>query len=1175
MVYIKRLELRGFKSFGPQKTVITLDKGFTAVTGPNGSGKSNIMDAIRFVLGEFSIRSLRASKASEVIFDGAPNIEKSKSARVSMQLDNADRHVPVETDTVTISREVRRSGQSIYRMNGKRIQRSKLVSMLSLAGISSAGHNMVLQGTVTKLADITPQDRRRIIEELVGIAQYNANKAKAQEQLQEADINLKIASAKIDEVQNRLESLEKERNDALRYAFIQKEIETLQVATLSKKFSELNSEFLGLKSGLDGKIVEVEKIKETLAQLQLKRKTVESQRRIFDEKIADRDRAAFIGIQKKIGDLNAQTAASNAEMEAMATNLSRLTNIRKEYLQHLETLESSVQKSNVDLERLRRECTEVELSLRGKEDAHKNVVLKLDEIKQSLSSRASKIKEVDNELEGLRKKATAINNQLINSSYKLKILTEIVGVFEERRKVFDGALKEFVNALNDLKGLKQEEQEKLSSLLHVLNSNSMRRDYAEKGLDRAEIVIHEARALLIEYVAKKDFAEKIHTNDGVLSKVEEVSRMGIIEGLFGRFRDLIKVDLKYEKAIYAASAGWFDALVVRDLETALRCIDFLEKTKIGRIKIIPVKWVSGVKALEVPDIDGVVGLASRFVKCDDRYAPAVDFVFGTTLIADDGKAALSASKAGYRAVDLSGKLYEPHGGIEGGSNVQSVVFSALPSEDAIERLSKSVSALELELDQRKSAIKAFEDNANRFKVEAAQRSCCVDKIDGEINIINQNVSCISNNVKILSENIKKFLADIEREKGLESALKTKKSLVEKSLSQLTSQKKSLGLGRFSSSIRRYEGEEAELNEEIISLKNKLAETRNAALLIESNLSKVLKPEFDKTGIRIKNLEIQISALKEKTAKLRSVLSSSSEGLLKLERSRDAVAKNLASIKYKRRKFEVRLDKLDARLKKVNSIYESKLDDLQKIRLEMQRRDTELGHLRKELSQLGYDRPVSFKESELRDVENRLSKARSELEKMGFINQLAVEGYDIQKNNYKSLSIRRNQLEREKRSILQFIEDIEREKREVFMNSYNQINLHFKSFFSKLTGGGAGSLEIQKTEDPFSGGVDIFIQFPGRLPRLVSGASGGERSVAATSFIFAIQSLFPAPFYIFDEIDMHLDPYNAEKLADLIAKQAEKSQFLVMTLKDVIIKRATRVSGVYNQGGVSKIVSIKI
>jgi len=1175
MVYIKRLEIRGFKSFGPKKTIVTFDRGFTAITGPNGSGKSNIMDAIRFVLGESSIRSLRAGKSSEVIFDGAQSMEKPKSARVSMRLDNSDRRIPIDTDTVTVSRDVRMNGQSIYRVNGKQIQRSKHVSMLSLASASFSGHNIILQGAVTKLADITPYERRGMIEELVGIAQYDANKVKALEQLQEADINLKVASAKIDEIQNRLESLEKERNDALRCAFIQKEIEMLQVATLSKRFSELSRELSRLKSRLSDEIAEVEKIKGIWAQIQLERKAVESQRRMFDEEIADRDSAEFIEIQKKIGDLSAEIAGSKAEMEAATTNLSRLASIRDEYSQRLESLEKVVQKSEADLEKLRQKCANIELALMEKEDARKSVVLKLEEMKQSISSRASQVRDIDDGIEDLHEKITRINNRLINSSEKIKVLSEITAVFEGRRKVFEAALGSFVNALDALRSLKQEEQERLSKILPVLDSSSMKKGYVEKGLARAQIIAHKARDVVVEYVAKKEFAKEIEADARALGKVEEAGRTGFIQGLFGRLKDLIEVDLKYEKAVYAASAGWLDALIVKDLETALRCIDLLKEIKTGRVKIIPIEWVSGVKAFEAPDIDGVVGLASRCVKCDDRFVPAVDFVLGNTIITENAAAALLVSKAGYRAVDLSGELHEPHGGIEIGSGAESVVFSDLPGEDMIERLSDKVKALEFELDQRKSTLRVFEDNINQLRVEATRRSYYIDKIDGEMGIIDQNVSCISNNIEILSESMKKFLARIERERSLQSALKSKKSLMRGRLSQLTSQKKSLDPKTLFSSMRKYESAGAGLNEEIGGLQRELNEARNTALLVESNLNRVLKPEFDKTEIHVKKIESQIASLKEKIAKLRSLLGSSSEGLLKLNRSRDALAGTLASIKSKRRKFEDQLDKLDGRLKKISGTYESRLGDLHKTRLEIQRTDTGLDHLRKELERLGYDTPMSVKEAEVRDAENQIFKARSELEKMGFINQLAVEEYEIQKNNYKELSIRRNQLEREKGSILKFVEEIEREKREAFMNSYNQVNFHFKSFFSKLTGGGVGSLEIQNPEDPFSGGLDIFIQFPGRSSRLVSGASGGERSVVAVSFIFAIQSLFPAPFYIFDEIDVHLDPYNAERLADLIVEQSEKSQFLVITLRDVIIKRATRVFGVYNERGASKIVSIKI
>jgi len=238
--------MRGFKSFGPKRTSIKFDKGFTVVTGPNGSEKSNILDAIRFVLGDISARSLRADRMAKVIFDGSPDVKASSSSSVSIQFDNSDRKIPFDTNTVTVSRTVNKSGASKYRIDGKIISRNKFIDILNVAGISFSGHNIVVQGTITKLADITPEERRKVIEDLIGIAEYNLKKNQAQTQLRQADINLRVASARINEVQNRVESLEKERNDALRYNYIQNEIVKLRSIIISRNIIKLEKEITQL-----------------------------------------------------------------------------------------------------------------------------------------------------------------------------------------------------------------------------------------------------------------------------------------------------------------------------------------------------------------------------------------------------------------------------------------------------------------------------------------------------------------------------------------------------------------------------------------------------------------------------------------------------------------------------------------------------------------------------------------------------------------------------------------------------------------------------------------------------------------------------------------------------------------------------------------------------------------
>jgi chromosome segregation protein len=288
-----------------------------------------------------------------------------------------------------------------------------------------------------------------------------------------------------------------------------------------------------------------------------------------------------------------------------------------------------------------------------------------------------------------------------------------------------------------------------------------------------------------------------------------------------------------------------------------------------------------------------------------------------------------------------------------------------------------------------------------------------------------------------------------------------------------------------------------------------------------------------------------------------------------------VSAALSSVKDKRKEFEQRQDQIDEQLKKIDQKYTSLNNEVRLLELSIQRNELDINLLKDELVALGSVHYQKIDDEEEKRAENLLSKAKSELEDIGSINQLAVSQYEDQKNNYKQLSIRQNELENEKRSIVEFMEEIEKKKREIFIQDLEIVNEKFIEFFSKLTGGGKGYLLLQNSDDPFAGGLDIFIQFPRKNLRLISGASGGEKSVTAVAFIFAIQSLFPAPFYIFDEIDAHLDPANTERLADLLKEQSVNSQLIVLTLRDVVMDRAERLFGVYSQGGISRIVSAKI
>ncbi|MGA9388574.1 MAG: AAA family ATPase, partial [Candidatus Bathyarchaeia archaeon] len=289
MPYIKKIELKGFKSFGPQNVKVSLDRGFTAITGPNGSGKTNILDAFLFALGELSTRRLRAETAAKLIFHGSEKagLERAKMAKVVIQFDNTDGRMPVDTTTVTISREVYRNGQSVYRLNGRRTSRTYLLETLSMVGISSASQNIILQGTITRLTDISSLERRKIIEDLVGISQYDAEKAEAEEKLRAADISIRTAMGRIDEVQKRLDDLERERNDLLRANFIQDETKKFETIKISHDMAQIQKKVKENSSQADQIRGRLEKLKQLRDERRSRRREIEGEWRKLSSEIVE------------------------------------------------------------------------------------------------------------------------------------------------------------------------------------------------------------------------------------------------------------------------------------------------------------------------------------------------------------------------------------------------------------------------------------------------------------------------------------------------------------------------------------------------------------------------------------------------------------------------------------------------------------------------------------------------------------------------------------------------------------------------------------------------------------------------------------------------------------------------------------------------------------------------
>ena len=1175
--FIKRLEVRGFKSFGSKKNVIQLDKGLNVITGPNGSGKSNIFDAVRFVLGDLSARSLRADKMSEVIFDGIPGQSAaSKAAYVRIRFDNGDRRMPIDRDTVTVSRMVARTGVSKYSLNGRRVSRGRLVDTLSMAELSPSGYNMIMQGTITRLADVTPEERRKVIEDLAGISEYDVKKAEARVQLNQAETNLRIAFARIGDVQARLERLEEERNECLRHNFTQREVKKLQATLLSYRITQLEREKAELNRDLKQKTSEVEYLRGEIDQLQLEREAVESKRRKFEEEFADRGGLRLIAVQNEIGDIRANIASVKVEVKLGAASLKRLKKMRGDRLKHLETLGGRIKETRQVLLNLRNEGKGLKRDLDEKASCYNAASNKLAAVKDNLEADSEKIREYEYAIDKLRRSILSLNISLRGDSVRRKILSENVQTLDERRRKFESTLKDLKQHLEELWKLRKGEQERLSKASDLAEKSLLKRMNLTTEISEAEKTLNTAREAVTEFEAKRSLAETMNSEDSALQRIEGLGGSDAIPGIIGRIENLIKVNPSFKRAIEAASAGWLTAIVVEDVETALKIVEMLKKTRVGMVKLIPLREVKGISSVFPPKIEGAIGSASSLISCDRKYEAAVNFIFGDTIVTIGEKSAFLASKAGYRAVDLKGDLYETGGGIISGYYRNPINLSSLlPSEDAVCGLSKSVKSLEKAVNKRKGDVEAITRDVAMINEECTRRSEVANILEREFKSTKLNIDRVRRNISVLNKSISGLRSKLDEEDEKQTELKLRRDNYIKSLREALSKRRDLRRQIETLNIANYEDGQKELKKEVNELSRRLEKIKSDISSLEKSLRTILKPEFENFSREVEALNKQISTLQENIISSQLNLNENLKQLYELEKSRENLSKALSSVKDRRRGFEKQLDGINEKLRNISGEYEHLTIETHRLELEIQTKKLEVSHLMEELRSLGYESPLHFDSGEVKDAKASLGLMNLELERLGSVNQLAVAQYNEQQANYKHLYLRLSQLESERKSIIDFMEDIERRKGEAFIKGFNDIDEAFTKFFSKLTGGGKGYLSLQKPKDPFSGGVDIFVKFPGKTIRLISGASGGEKSVAAVAFIFAVQALSPAPFYMFDEVGAHLDPYNSERLADLLKEQSATSQIICITLRDVIMDRADRLFGFYVQNGISRMISPKI
>jgi chromosome segregation protein len=597
--------------------------------------------------------------------------------------------------------------------------------------------------------------------------------------------------------------------------------------------------------------------------------------------------------------------------------------------------------------------------------------------------------------------------------------------------------------------------------------------------------------------------------------------------------------------------------------------------KLGRIKIIPLQGTSNPRILKMPVREGISGSASAFIEYDRNHESAVNYVFGDTLIVSDDKTAFALSSEGYRAVTVNGDLYEAGGAFESGYYRAPVDFSAIiPSENAIKSLDEAVKALQQHLFQRDSDMTTFEEEIERTKIEIARLSDSIITLDREIARVKRSVKRTRSNIKRVEKYGAKFEKDIETEKAQMGLHQSERRSIQKELQKLQAEIAVLRQKTDVGHIQELEVKREKLAEENNTLRQKLGTVQTEISTLQSKFDNVLRVGYQNAKIQLSKVEQQQRKLEKEVAEALQERESLKQEVSELEKSRVELSKAVLSAREESQKFTTQIDAIDTELRSLDEEYEQAEALLNQLKLSVQTCQLRLQQHQSQLGQFGYEKPLEVTGKQLEEAETIIRMMQFELERIGAVNQLALSHYAEQTSRYRELSLRLNELEREKQAIVQFMDEIENKKRKVFMDAFERINLNLQKYFSKLTGGGDATLKLENPDEPFSGGIDMLVQFPNKPSIVVSGASGGERSVSAVAFIFALNEFTPTSFYILDEIDAHLDAFHVSKLADVLLEESEKIQLIVITLKPEVVNKAQKVYGVYERNGVSNVISAK-
>jgi chromosome segregation protein len=1166
-VHIKKLEVYGFKSFGFKNTAVHFERGLVAITGPNGSGKSNILDAIMFAIGENSPKTLRVDKFQSLFHDSQNS--NHRLIRVSLTFDNSDRGIPIDSDTVTLTRGIEgQNGESQYWLDDKKVTKTAIMELLEVVLAAPNKLNIVQQGMITRISELNSEDRRSIIEDIVGLSYFDEKKAEALKQLDEADRRLEVAFARMGEIRKRIDELETERNEQLRYDQLSTELKRFNAVQISNTLRNLRYKLATSTQILESNNQKSSRLSKLMEETGLEIEKFDGEKSRFIQQVDSANRAKAQVAMRLSGIVHEseRTKAISSEFERRIADIERrLPSIHKNKQAAVQRIESA----RSDANRLKKETQQKEAAVQDLKIKLAAIDSEIEKITANVAKYAA-FRDITEkrlarmaslkgriELAGTRveEKIKTINYKKDSNDSAINLLQSEILTTKSRIAQLERSLESEGFKLNDAARFASELAEsKLNLEKELAGSTNL--------LVRAENLVNkfEERATIAKNVMNEDLA--------IAELMKEKDRFSIC----GLVHDLIRWDKSYERPVLAAGSEWMKAFVVNDIKSMIMIAVYAKEQKLPRLRIIPLDIVSRFK--EKPDTPrdevNVIARLSDFVHSDYDKLPA--FLFSDILLVRNSSTAFMLSGKGYRAVSADGELFEPAGrsmSVDFGGRITDMTKAILFGESVgnlrtmIAELSRLIKEKNTELQGILKRISAGESEGVQLEllIRDVERSITKEKesleskeksisglildnhaLQSEAGSLTTELEKYSRRLTLLSSSIEKLSSRLQ---SISEESSSKQELADKNIAHSQILKAidvaNIELGQTISILG---GLESKLELDMQHLADMTQENERLSLELEER-----KRQIEEMYRKSQSLEAELKGIRDKEQQMIASSGSAYSVLQEYERKIKALSES-----------ERKMSKEYNLIERESALLRKDIADL----------TAEESRQINNLLSLGYKNLLDEM-----DVETAIKELTNEYEEVkSRINLRADEAYVQVIDGYRSMSTRRNQLESERNSIVSFIEQIVKEKEKVFMEAFQKVDSDIRATFEKMTGGLAW-LEIENSEDIFSSGVMLLVRFPGKtVPRESTTLSGGEKTIAATVFLLALQSLKPSPFYLMDEVDAHLDADNTERLSKVLLERSEDRQIIMVTLKDSTVAKAALIYGIYPKEGASQVVKYK-